>query len=270
MQSGAIAYVLAGVCCLSEAAFNSCADPLDDWQWRSPLPQGNALRGVAYGDGRLVVVGDGGAMLTSADGISWELQNSGSAQALNGVAWGNGIFVAVGQGGTLMTSVDGTAWTKHESNTTNDLSTVSFGKDIFVAAGIRGTIITSRDGRAWTKLDLGTNGLYAGFSAVTFGDEKFVAVGYRRDPGYILVSTNGTTWRPAVALPGYPAVLQGVIFSEGTFLGVGRYGMVVISANGMDWSARSSSACSLPLAACFLGMSLLVVMGAYLLSSNQL
>jgi hypothetical protein len=34
------------------------ADPLDQWTWRNPLPQGNSLFGIAYGNNQFVAVGD--------------------------------------------------------------------------------------------------------------------------------------------------------------------------------------------------------------------
>jgi hypothetical protein len=38
---------------------NAQSDPLARWSWRSPLPQGNPLRGVSYGNNTFVAVGDG-------------------------------------------------------------------------------------------------------------------------------------------------------------------------------------------------------------------
>jgi hypothetical protein len=33
------------------------SDALEKWQWRNPLPQGNPLYGVEYGNGKFVAVG---------------------------------------------------------------------------------------------------------------------------------------------------------------------------------------------------------------------
>ena len=46
------------------------ANPLDTWHWRNPVPQGNPLESIAYGNGTFVVVGDGGTILTSPDQLS--------------------------------------------------------------------------------------------------------------------------------------------------------------------------------------------------------
>lgn len=41
------------------------ADGLDTWHWRNPLPQGNTLKSVAYGNATFVAVGDNGTILQS-------------------------------------------------------------------------------------------------------------------------------------------------------------------------------------------------------------
>jgi hypothetical protein len=47
------------------------ANPLDTWTWASPLPTGDNLSAVTYGNGRFVAVGSKGTTLTSAVGIDW-------------------------------------------------------------------------------------------------------------------------------------------------------------------------------------------------------
>jgi len=64
------------------------SDPLNNWHWRNPLPQGNPLNGVTYGNGAFIAVGAGGTILTSADGITWTSNTSGTAKSLNGVTYG--------------------------------------------------------------------------------------------------------------------------------------------------------------------------------------
>src|SRR2546426_1054068 len=54
------------------------ADPLDTWLWRNPLPTGNYVNGIAYGNGQFVAVGNLGTILTSTDGTNWVLRESGT------------------------------------------------------------------------------------------------------------------------------------------------------------------------------------------------
>ena len=44
---------------------NPLVDSLADWHWRNPLPQGNGLNGVTYGNGTFVVVGGSGTIFQS-------------------------------------------------------------------------------------------------------------------------------------------------------------------------------------------------------------
>src|SRR5207247_8029446 len=72
------------------------ADPLDTWTWRNPLPTGNNLNGITYGNGQFVAVGASDTIVTSADGVDWVLRQSGTTDWLSDIAYGNGEFVAVG------------------------------------------------------------------------------------------------------------------------------------------------------------------------------
>ena len=172
----------------------------DAWNWRNPLPQGNSLSSITYGNGIFVAVGDAGAIITSTDGVTWTYRTSGTAYRLSSVTYGNGTFVAVGwydAGGTeaaIVTSTDGINWTSRTSGVYNiSLTGVSFnGTDTFVAVGWYGTILTSTDnGSTWTLSSGTTNWSAPWLNDVTFGNGLFVAVG---DSGTILTSATGTSW----------------------------------------------------------------------------
>ena len=126
----------------------------------------NSLYGITYGNDTFVTVGGrpdnnwGPYILTSSDGITWTLRDSGSHSEgfMRGVTYGNGTFVTVGTGGYIYTSSDnGTNWT---SNTvTSGFSSthhkgVTFGNNTFVTVGNQGRIYTSSDnGTNWTEVD---------------------------------------------------------------------------------------------------------------------
>src|SRR6516164_6448884 len=77
------------------------SDPLDTWTSRNPLPTGNTLYSIVFGNGQFVAVGDVGTIVTSADGTNWVAQQSGTPDHLSGVTYANGQFVAVGFTGTI-------------------------------------------------------------------------------------------------------------------------------------------------------------------------
>src|SRR5437867_2133776 len=78
------------------------ADLLDHWHWRNPPPFANSLRSTCFGAGKLVGVGDGGVIHTSADGIAWDDGRRPLTSALRKVIFANGQFVAVGHDGVIV------------------------------------------------------------------------------------------------------------------------------------------------------------------------
>lgn len=112
------------------------------------------LSGAAYGAPGYVVTGDGGRIVTSADGSEWIERKSGTGLALQGVAYGSKGFVAVGDGGKILTSVDGAEWRAMDSGIDNSLiglKGITYGGSGYVAVGDLGTIVTSADGVKWNK-----------------------------------------------------------------------------------------------------------------------
>jgi hypothetical protein len=51
---------------------------------------------------------------------------SGTKKHLRGITYGNGKFVMVGNAGTILTSPDSKSWTKRESGTSQHLRRVLF------------------------------------------------------------------------------------------------------------------------------------------------
>jgi hypothetical protein len=118
-------------------------DPLANWHWRNPLPQGNALNAVSYGNKTFVAVGGSGAIITSPDSVTWTSMSSGITANLSGVTYGNCTFAAVGEEGAIVTSSDSITWTSRSSGTNNPFGGVTYGNGSFLAVGDSGTIIQS-------------------------------------------------------------------------------------------------------------------------------
>jgi photosystem II stability/assembly factor-like uncharacterized protein len=104
-----------------------------NWEWRNPLPQGNDLNSMCFGNSRIVAVGDLGAIVSSSDGLTWKIRTSGTMRPLFSVTFGNGLFVAVGDLGTILTSLDsGVTWKIRTSGTKELLSSVTFGNGLLL------------------------------------------------------------------------------------------------------------------------------------------
>jgi hypothetical protein len=141
-------FLLTGLLCQGK-------DVLDTWTWRNPLPTGDNLTGVAYGDGTFVAVGEFGTALVTRDGKNWQQDDSGVLDNLSGVAWGNHRFVAVGDSATIVVSFNGFAWVQADApGAANDFTAVVYGKGKFVAVGRLGQTYFSADGLHWSGLAL--------------------------------------------------------------------------------------------------------------------
>src|SRR5262249_12685112 len=97
------------------------ADPLNQWTWRFPYPQGYALQAVTFGGGQFVAVGDQGTVITSPDGYIWINRASGLSLRLRGVAYADGEYAAVGDAGGILISTDAVTWTQMPSITSHTL-----------------------------------------------------------------------------------------------------------------------------------------------------
>ena len=221
------------------------ADPLDTWYWRNPLPQGNTIQRITYGNGIFVALGYGGVIMTSPDGANWVVRRipllSSDESSFTGVAFGNGIFVGVGAG-NIGTSQDGITWVT--TNKPDSFRNVNYVNGMFIAVGQAGTIVTSTDGLNWMDRESGTSD---NLDAVAYGKSIYVIVGSNLEgtSGTILTSTDGITWTPRSS--GTAARLCDVTFGNETFvavgdprgfysLGQGTETVVLTSIDGIDWS----------------------------------
>ena len=204
------------------------AGPLDTWQWRNPLPQGNGLAAVAYGNGLFVGVGDGGAIVTSSDGATWSVQSSGIESWLTAVAFGNGRFVAAGGPGVVVTSEDGTNWVRQPFPVGTYPNAIAFGNDRFVV-GSYSFLFMSTDGEHWTgPTSLSSAAIYS----LAYGNGLFVGVGANNA---IFTSTDGISWNNQS--PGFIPVMQlmGVTYGNNRFVAVG-YADTANSIDGTNWT----------------------------------
>jgi photosystem II stability/assembly factor-like uncharacterized protein len=238
-----------------------------NWEWRNPLPQGNNLLSVTFGGGQLVCVGSKGTVLTSSDGINWNIRNSGTTEDLISVTAGNNQFVAVGMNGTVLTSKDGVNWTQNTLNS-DHFNSITYGNNYFVATGYRGTIMTSTDGSIWTIEEsdpaeslnsvtcnsntfvaVGYNVVFTSVNnvwvkkhvegnlqSVIYANSKFIAVG---DKGKIMSSSDGSKWEEINS--GVSQSLYNVTFADNKFLAVGERGIILYSSDGIIWEKKNSN-----------------------------
>jgi len=224
----AVLLVLAFSCCLAPASADAAK-----WTLRNPLTQVNSLHGIAYGEDKFVAVGEGGRVMTSPDGVTWTVGDSGVGTSLVDVVYGSGQFVAIGEHPsthrtTILTSPDGIAWTLQAPVWGVPVG-ITYGGDQFVIVSEGYLIYTSPDGVTWTKVREQTPWLTGG---VTYGGGQFVAVGLK---GAVVTSPDGVAWTEQTTGIWPKVGLEGIAYGAGQFVAYSG-GVVLTSPDGVTWT----------------------------------
>lgn len=251
-RSSSIAYSLLGIAAkpdgtmVAVGAFatilRSPQDITDPWIIRSTgtYKKLKAItRGTVGGQNKFVIVGEGGTVLTSANGSTWDIKTIPSTSWLNGITFGAGQFVAVGADSSnkaaVYTSPDGDTWTLQVFDwppgwewqiplpTGTALNSITRGGDVFIAGGEDGIVVRKADGDpSWYYYLLET---CFDSKSVAYGQNTFVMVGnftpYTRT---ILFSNDGIYWTMSYApyIPQSPTTgFSGVAFGSNRFVVVG-------------------------------------------------
>lgn len=121
--------------------------------WTSTVVGGSARNGVAYGDGRWVVVSYNSGVFDSTDGISWTqilLFGALGSRAIRSVAYGNGRWVVVGDQGGMAHSANVLNWAAipagGEGKTfanNQHITGVAYGNGMWIAVGTDGRMAYS-------------------------------------------------------------------------------------------------------------------------------
>ena len=175
------------------------ADPLNQWTWRFPYPQGSTLNAVTYGGGKFVAVGANGTIITSPDGYNWTNQTFGVFPNLQGVAYADGEYAAVGDGGLILVSSNAMSWTQIASLTNNTLhgiagnsSWLTAGMPQFLAVGDAGTMIKCLNKTNWSVVASVTSNSLYGVQSIS--PALYIIAGALGS--VIKVSTSGYNLRP--------------------------------------------------------------------------
>jgi len=133
---------------------------------------------------------------------SWIRRLDGLPYALNDVTWNGTRFIAVGDGGQILTSADGIDWSPQQSNTTADLFAVaSQGLDI-VAVGYDSIVLASTDGGATWNFKHGGQRVRLAAVAIDAPTIVAGGMDLNSGNAYIIRSVDlGTSWRAASSLP---------------------------------------------------------------------
>lgn len=207
------------------AHWQTTSDPIRSWLWQ-------VTRAPDY----YLAVGDHGTILSSLDGVVWDLElvpDTATNSVLLGVGGSTNLSLAVGSRGTILWATNVFLWNQLDpSPTTNDLQGVLYDGSQFLLCGGEGALLTSPDGLAWTTQSTGTRSFLMSLERHPAG---YVAVG---ENGAMLTSSNAVDW---VNLnPITTNWLSQVRWLDGQLLAVGENGTILRSANGSSWSPVAS------------------------------
>ena len=225
----------------------ACEGPVTPEPTPTPKPApAPTFRSVASRTGRYVAVGDGGAIFSSSDGLTWSKKDSKTTRTLWSVIYENNLFVAVGDANIIRTSQNGEEWAvrRYVGEGAYLLSTVYAGGQFVIVGGrnirnrngrltgTRGVIVTSTNGITWNERSL--PGTVPRLNSIAYAGGKFVAAGNGET---IVTSTDGITWSriPPASSSSTANHLLKFIPAAGGFVAVGTNGVVLTSNDGTTW-----------------------------------
>ncbi|NLO35051.1 MAG: hypothetical protein GX112_01700, partial [Clostridiaceae bacterium] len=137
------------------------------------------------------------------------------------------VSVGVGEQGLIVRNLTGQATEVMDSRTTADLTGVTANEQLFAACSAAGELVLSEDGETWTILPTPDQ---QPLSAVAVSDRSvIVAVGAS---GRMVVGFSGVV---SVLSPVTQADLTDIAYGSGTFVAIGRRGVLLTSTNGLIW-----------------------------------
>ena len=214
-------------------------DPPREWLWDV-----NSFANLS------IAVGDRGTIMTSVDGVEWDVElppESAKQSIFLGVGGTPHLALAVGNKGAIAysranpTGATGANPTNSLAifwnavsppPTPNDLQGVAASSNLFVVTGGQGTILTSIDGASWKRRATTTTNFLSSVESFPGG---WVATG---DRGSVLTSSDGLSWTTQAA----PTTnwIYRVRYLSGKLVAVGQNGTILTSDNGIAWKSRVS------------------------------
>ena len=150
--------------------------------------------------GKYVVVGTGGIIMSSRDGMLWNKETSPVNTDLLSVCYSEQkkIIVAVGANGRIITSTDAENWEIRNTNIASQLNEVIYDptREKFFVAGNDNKVLTSQDAENWTTQTVGTDTRH--FLSIATSNNMILLLAGQ----YIFKSTDGNTFTQTINLTG--------------------------------------------------------------------
>ena len=230
------------------ATFEVVADvPVSSWTRRlDGLTY--VLNDVTWNGTRFIAVGDGGHILTSADGIDWMTRQSNTTADLLAVAAQGLDVVAVGDDAIVLVSTDGGAtWNVRHGGRRVRLAAVAMRAAEIVAGGME---LSSGDAYIIRSVDLGTSWTAARsvpqsdhfITDLLYAGNLFVAATDVFSPdsdARVMVSSDGDIWNEIV-LRDEVAASYAIVHDGQQFIAAGSHQALFASPDGYNWTGRAT------------------------------
>ncbi|MBI5773210.1 MAG: hypothetical protein HZA89_05635 [Verrucomicrobia bacterium] len=181
----------------------------------------------------------GNTVAVSSNGTFWTTSLVHTNWGIKDVVFGGSEYVGVGIEGKTATSSNGFAWTLRETGEGKTLEGITWGKGQYVAVGAEGTVMTSSNARNWAShVQPASNNLVQ----VAFANEFFACLDYNE--GSVLVSADGVVWNQQPLTNS--GVLRKLRSIGNYFVGLGDWGRVVTSVDGVSWKELRPSQTNTP------------------------
>lgn len=211
-----------------------------EWEWINPLPQGDRIQALAWGNNEYLGISESGSVQVSADGQTWALVSQlEEPDKIAKIVWDGTQYIALAAGvsgasSRLYTSPDGITWSNSPIGLSflNDFA--SNGARV-VIVGNNSSIYYSDDFESFTRI----SSFSGSWIAVVWTGSQFVAL---RDEDDVVTSPDGENWTlHATGVSGkYSSMVQ-----VGTRLAAaGFQGATMTSTNGVDWEPGNSGVTS--------------------------
>lgn len=215
----------------------------DTWVVRNEPTSNDTYMGLAYGNGKFVIVksgmyASGTGALVSTDGINWQSYPTPMNPSAVKMTYGGGKFIAISSnpGSRGIWSTDGESWTQFSMPSSKSWGGIVYGSGRFVATASDGYIATSTDGLTWTQsaapeLNRWRDPVYC--------NGKFVVVA-SSGTNRAMSSADGINWTLAT-IPGEQKSWYTLACGGGRFVAV-TGNAATTSTDGLSWTEPVSMA----------------------------
>ena len=219
---------------IGNAGFVATSDNGEDWETKRYIyPSGEHLTDIDFGDGKYVVCGENGNILTSQDLLNWNIiAGQLTTDKFRTVVYGGGIWVIGGEdtsssstSSVFSVSTNTTTWNRTVVQGAS-IRYMCYGNGKFVGTAYNGYIWKSGDGQNWQYTNIGTTN---NLKEIIYTN-KFVVI---TQNGQVAYSEDVENWELKTIRN--DDLLQTIIFAENKYFVAGLKTLVMASIDLETW-----------------------------------